>query len=49
MEADVGLAGGNGLGILFRNGRIVRRVAEAEMIEALVEECRRFRDEARAS
>ncbi len=42
MEADVGLAGGNGLGILFRNGRIVRRVAEAEMIEALVEECRNF-------
>ncbi len=42
MEADVGLAGGNGLGILFRNGRIVRRVREAEMIDALVEECRRF-------
>ena len=40
MEADVGLAGGNGLGLLFRNGRIVRRVQEAEMIEALVEECR---------
>ncbi len=44
-EADVGLAGGGGLGLLFRNGRIVRRVAEAEMIDALVEECRRFRDE----
>ena len=42
MEADVGLAGGNGLGILFRNGRIVRRVHEAEMIDALVEECRGF-------
>ena len=49
MEADVGLAGGNGLGILFRNGRIVRRVHESEMIEALVEECRHFRDEQRES
>lgn len=38
MEADVGLAGGNGLGILFRHGEIVRRVEEAEMIDALVEE-----------
>jgi len=42
MEADVGLAGGNGLGILFRNGKIVRRVQESEMIEALVEECRGY-------
>lgn len=40
MEADVGLAGGNGLGILFRNGKIVRRVQESEMIDALVDACR---------
>ncbi len=48
VEADVGLAGGNGLGVLFRNGRIVRRVQEAEMIDALVEECRLCARERRA-
>jgi (E)-4-hydroxy-3-methylbut-2-enyl-diphosphate synthase len=48
IEADVGLAGGNGLGVLFRNGKIVRRVRESEMIDALVEECRAFAAEHRA-
>ncbi|HVB11074.1 MAG TPA: flavodoxin-dependent (E)-4-hydroxy-3-methylbut-2-enyl-diphosphate synthase [Bacillota bacterium] len=38
MEADVGLAGGNGLGVLFREGKISRRVKESEMVDALVEE-----------
>ena len=36
--ADVGIAGGSGAGILFRNGEVVRKVPEAEMFEALVEE-----------
>lgn len=36
--ADVGIAGGKGEGILFRNGDIVRKVPEAEMYDALVEE-----------
>jgi len=49
MEADVGLAGGNGLGILFRQGRIVRRVAESEMIDALVQEIRDLAAERRAA
>ncbi len=37
-EADVGLAGGRGKGILFRHGEIVRTVAEAEFLPALMEE-----------
>jgi (E)-4-hydroxy-3-methylbut-2-enyl-diphosphate synthase len=40
QEADVGVAGGNGLAVLFREGRIVRRVREDEMVDALVEEVR---------
>ncbi len=48
IEADVGLAGGNGLGILFRNGKIVRRVAESEMIDALVQEVSEVAAERRA-
>jgi (E)-4-hydroxy-3-methylbut-2-enyl-diphosphate synthase len=36
--ADVGIAGGKGEGILFRNGEIVRKVHESEMFDALVAE-----------
>jgi (E)-4-hydroxy-3-methylbut-2-enyl-diphosphate synthase len=48
MEADVGLAGGNGLGVLFREGKIVRRVKETEMVEALVEEVQEWVADRRA-
>lgn len=37
-EADFGIAGGKGEGLLFRNGEIVRKVPEAQMADALVEE-----------
>ncbi len=37
-DADVGLAGGRGVGLIFREGTVVRKVPEAEMIEALMDE-----------
>ncbi|HUR54294.1 MAG TPA: flavodoxin-dependent (E)-4-hydroxy-3-methylbut-2-enyl-diphosphate synthase [Gemmataceae bacterium] len=37
-EADIGIAAGNGQGMIFRNGEMVRRVAEAEIVDALMEE-----------
>ena len=37
-DADVGLAAGNGKGVIFRKGRIVRTVTEAEMLDALKQE-----------
>ncbi len=37
-DADVGLAGGNSKGIIFRKGKIVRTVPEAEMVQALKDE-----------
>lgn len=37
-EADVGVAGGNGEGLIFRKGEIVRKVAEVDLVEALLEE-----------
>jgi len=36
--ADIGIAGGNGVGILIKKGQIIRKVKEAEMADALVEE-----------
>lgn len=37
-EADIGLAGGRGEGIIFRKGEIVRKVKEDQLIDALMEE-----------
>jgi len=37
-EADFGIAGGRGEGLLFRHGEIVRKVPEAELADALVDE-----------
>ncbi len=37
-EADVGIAGGKGEGLLFRRGEIVRKVPEEALADALVEE-----------
>jgi len=37
-EADIGIAGGKGFGILFRKGKIVRRLDEGELLDALLKE-----------
>jgi (E)-4-hydroxy-3-methylbut-2-enyl-diphosphate synthase len=37
-DADVGLAGGNGVGLIFREGKIVRKVPESDMVKALLDE-----------
>ncbi len=36
--ADIGIAGGNGVGILIKRGQIVRKVKESELADVLVEE-----------
>ncbi len=40
-EADFGVACGRGSGVVFRNGRIVRKVPESRIAEALIEEIER--------
>lgn len=37
-EADIGVAGGDGCGVIFRKGEIVKKVAENEIISALFDE-----------
>ncbi|MBM3980093.1 MAG: flavodoxin-dependent (E)-4-hydroxy-3-methylbut-2-enyl-diphosphate synthase [Planctomycetes bacterium] len=44
-EADIGIAAGNGQGMIFRNGEMVRKVAEAEIVNALMEELVRWEAE----
>jgi (E)-4-hydroxy-3-methylbut-2-enyl-diphosphate synthase len=45
-EADVGIAVGKGTALLFRKGKILRQVKEAEMVEALLEEAEALRKQA---
>ena len=44
-EADAGIAGGNGEGLLFRRGEIVRKLPESELLAALEEEVRNWKNE----
>ncbi len=44
-EADIGIAAGDGKGVIFRNGEIVRHVLEHEMVDALLEEVQRWERE----
>lgn len=39
-EADVGIAGGRGVGLLFRRGEVIRKIAEADFVPALLAEIR---------
>ncbi|WP_029453038.1 flavodoxin-dependent (E)-4-hydroxy-3-methylbut-2-enyl-diphosphate synthase [Clostridium algidicarnis] len=37
-EADIGIAGGNGEGLIFKKGEIIKKVKENELVEALIKE-----------
>ncbi|MFA6431037.1 MAG: flavodoxin-dependent (E)-4-hydroxy-3-methylbut-2-enyl-diphosphate synthase [Candidatus Margulisiibacteriota bacterium] len=37
-EADLGLAAGRGVGLIFKKGKIVKKVDESEMVKSLLEE-----------
>ncbi len=47
-EADLGIAGGKGQGMLFRHGEIIRKVPQAELADVLVEEAWRMVEERQA-
>lgn len=37
-EADIGIAGGDGVGLIFKKGEIIRKVPEDELVNCLMEE-----------
>ena len=37
-DADIGIAGGDGVGLLFKKGEIVRKVPEDKLVDELVKE-----------
>jgi (E)-4-hydroxy-3-methylbut-2-enyl-diphosphate synthase len=41
-EADIGVAGGRGQGVLFRKGELIRKVPEQELAKVLIKEVKRL-------
>ena len=42
MDADIGIAGGKGLGLLFKKGKKVRTIPEEQLVNVLVDEVRKM-------
>jgi len=47
--ADIGVAGGRGIGLIFKGGEVIRKVPEKEIVTAMREEVDRFLAERRAA
>ena len=43
-EADLGIAGGDGVGLIFKKGEIIKKVPQAELVNALMEEIDKFKE-----
>ena len=41
-EADIGIAGGKGEGLLFKKGEIVRKIKGDRLVEELLEEIEKY-------
>ena len=41
-EADIGIAGGEGCGVLIKKGEIIKKVGEDKLVDTLIEEIERM-------
>jgi (E)-4-hydroxy-3-methylbut-2-enyl-diphosphate synthase len=41
-EADIGIAGGRGQGILFKKGELIKKVPERDLAKVLINEVRKM-------
>jgi len=46
--ADLGVAGGKGIGLIFKKGQVIRKVPEAQIVDALMEEVKQLAAEKEA-
>jgi (E)-4-hydroxy-3-methylbut-2-enyl-diphosphate synthase len=44
-QADIGVAGGNGVGIIFKKGEVWKKVSEAELLEVFLGELKKMEEE----
>ena len=47
--ADIGVAGGRGIGLIFKGGEVIRKVPEADIVSAMREEVDKFVAERKAA
>jgi (E)-4-hydroxy-3-methylbut-2-enyl-diphosphate synthase len=47
--ADLGVAGGKGIGLIFKQGEVIRKVPEPQIVEALMEEVEKLAAEKEAA
>ena len=45
FDCDIGIAGGNGVGILFKKGKIVKKFPEEKLAEVLLAEVEKYENE----
>lgn len=43
-EADLGIAGGDGIGLLIKKGEVIRKVPEAELLDTLYQELKNWKE-----
>jgi (E)-4-hydroxy-3-methylbut-2-enyl-diphosphate synthase len=43
-EADIGVAGGRGQGVLFKKGEVVKKLPEKDLAKVLIREVKKFVD-----
>ncbi|MEW6621351.1 MAG: flavodoxin-dependent (E)-4-hydroxy-3-methylbut-2-enyl-diphosphate synthase [bacterium] len=43
-DADIGIAGGKGIGLIFKKGKIIKKVPQTELVETLLYEIKLMRD-----
>ncbi|MFZ5798554.1 MAG: flavodoxin-dependent (E)-4-hydroxy-3-methylbut-2-enyl-diphosphate synthase [Desulfobulbus sp.] len=48
-EADIGIAGGHGVGIIFKKGKIIKKVPEERLLEVFLDELRKMEEESLSS
>lgn len=48
-EADIGIAGGDGLGILFKKGKLIKKVNQDRLVEVLLDEIKQYESESKSS
>ncbi len=46
-EADLGVSGGNGMGIIFKKGEIYKKVAEEELLDAFLAELKKIEEQSK--
>ena len=41
-EADIGIAGGDGTGILFKKGKVLKKFPQEKLVEVLLQEVKKY-------